>query len=148
MSHFHFLKNIRTACALLIIISYYCCSHALLLIKRSPLLITTGFSKVFNQGPVSLTMQLNSTDITIAEQLELVLLAAIPEEYEVEMPSYTTTLGDFSVDDFHTSPPRMTGAAINTRIGCRKNLHPGTLPARHLYYPCLKNHLPGKRGRN
>jgi len=65
-------------------------------------------------------MQLSSTDITIAEQLELVLLAAIPEEYEVEMPGYTTTLGDFSVDDSHTIPPRMTGAAGNARIRVQK----------------------------
>ena len=119
MSHFHFLKNIRTACALLIIISYllFSCTPV---DKAKPPAITTGFSKVFNQGPVSLTMQLSSTNITIAEQLELVLQAAIPEEYEVEMPGYTTTLGDFSVDDYHTIPPRMTGATGNARILVQK----------------------------
>jgi hypothetical protein len=86
-------------------------------------------------------MQLSSTNITIAEQIELVLQAAIPEEYEVEMPSYTTTLGDFSVDDFHTSPPRLTGAANNTRLVVPKTFIlepylPGTytIPALKIIY--------------
>jgi hypothetical protein len=86
-------------------------------------------------------MQLSSKEITIAEQLELVLLAASPEEYEVEMPSYTTTLGDFSVDDFHTSPPRLTGAANNTRLVVPKTFIlepylPGTytIPALKIIY--------------
>ena len=115
----YFFKNFCTDCTLLLVLTglLFSCTPV---DTAKPPAVTTGFSKVFNQGPVSLTMQLSSTNITIAEQLELVLLAAIPEEYEVEMPGYTTTLGDFSVDDYHTIPPRMTGATGNARILVQK----------------------------
>jgi hypothetical protein len=140
MNRFYLPKNIWTALALLIvsIVLLFSCSP----VDTAPLSASSpGFTKVFDQGPVSLTMQLSSTEITIAEQLELVLQAAIPEEYEVEMPSYTTTLGDFSVDDFRTSPPRLTGAANNTRLVVPKTFIlepylPGTytIPALKIIY--------------
>jgi hypothetical protein len=128
MNRFYLPKNIRTACTLLFVFTVMLFSCSPVDTTKAPAL-TTGFSKVFNQGPVSLTMQLSSTKITIAEQLELMLQAAVPEEYEVEMPGYTTSLGDFSVDDFHTRPPRLTGAA-NTRIVVQKTF-------------ILKPYLPG-----
>lgn len=128
MNHFHLLKNIRTACTLLFVFTVLLFSCSPVDTAKAPAL-TTGFSKVFSQGPVSLTMQLSSTKITIAEQLELVLLAAVPEEYEVEMPSHATSLGDFSVDDFDARPPRLTGTA-NTRIVVQKTF-------------ILKPYLPG-----
>ena len=119
MNRLNFPNNIRTAFTLLLIIAGLLFSCSPVDTVKAPA-ITTGFSKVFNQGPVSLTMQLSSTDITVAEQVELVLQATIPEEYEVEMPGYTTTLGDFSVDDFHSSAPRLTGATGNTRLVVKK----------------------------
>ncbi len=128
MNHFHLSKNTRTACTLLLVLAGLLFSCSPVDTAKTPAL-TTGYSKAFNKGPVSLTTQLSSTEITIAEQLELVLLAAVPEEYEVEMPSYTTSLGDFSVDDFHANPPRLTGTA-NARIVVQKTF-------------ILKPYLPG-----
>jgi len=120
MSNFNLSKHARTALTLLLPVFtglLFSCSPVKTENKPADL---PGFSKVFNQGPVSLTMQLSSTDINVAEQLELLLLAAFPEEYEVEMPGYTTTLGDFTVKDFNNLPPRMTGATGNARLVVQK----------------------------
>jgi hypothetical protein len=140
MNCFYLPKNIGTALALLLIFTVllFSCSPV---DTAPPPAITTDFSKVFKQEPVSVTMQLSSTKITIADKLELALYAAIPEEYEIEMPSFTTTLGDFSVNDFHTSPPRLTGATNNTQIIVQKTFIlepylPGTytIPALKITY--------------
>jgi hypothetical protein len=78
------------------------------------------YTKVFTHDPLSVTIQIDSTEITIADQLNLILQANIPEEYEVVLPSHKTSLGDFAVKDFHTSTPRMTGPAGNVRISHQK----------------------------
>jgi hypothetical protein len=140
MIGFCFFKNSKTAFTLLFLTTILLFSCTRVETEKPPTGVP-AYSKVLTQGPVNVTMQLSSTAITIAEQLELNLYASIPEEYEMEMPSHKTTLGDFSVNDVHSSPTRLSGSADNTRLVVHKTFIlepylPGTytIPALKISY--------------
>ena len=75
-----------------------------------------GISKNYVQDPLTLHLRTNKKEITIAEQLELVLETAVPENVEVEFPSYALSLGDFTLKDTRIGPARMTGSGASVRI--------------------------------
>ena len=68
-----------------------------------------GFTQNHAQGNITLRLQTSKKEITIAEQLELVLETAIPEDMTVEFPGYSASLGDFTLRDSRLDTPRMTG---------------------------------------
>ncbi len=68
-----------------------------------------GFTQNHAQGKINLRLQTSKKEITIAEQLELVLETAVPEDMTVEFPSYSASLGDFTLKDSRLDAPRMTG---------------------------------------
>jgi hypothetical protein len=82
----------------------------------TPLSEDAGFFKTYIQGSVTLDQRINKKEISIAEQLELVLETAVPENMEVEFPTYSASLGDFTLIDVKNHPARMAGTGENVRV--------------------------------
>jgi len=78
--------------------------------KEPTLFEDTGLFKTYVQGPLTLIQKTNKTEITVAEQLEMMLEASAPENIEVVFPTYSVSLGDFTLKDIKLHPARMTGA--------------------------------------
>jgi hypothetical protein len=78
-----------------------------------------GFSRSYSQDLFKVTQQTNKKEITIAEQLELVLKTEVPENMEVEFPDYSTSLGDFTLKDTQVNSPRMIGSGDNVQVAHR-----------------------------
>jgi hypothetical protein len=68
------------------------------------------------QDQFTLIQRISKKELSVAEQLTLVLETAVPENTEVEFPSYSASLGDFSLKDTRILPGRMTGSGDNVRI--------------------------------
>ena len=98
------------------------CYFALLLISCGPETIEKkgvegrGFKQSYAAGSFTLDQSINKKEITIAEQLELVLEAAGPENMAVEFPSYSGSLGDFTLKESRALPARMTGSGNDLRV--------------------------------
>jgi len=75
-----------------------------------------GLSQSYTNEQFTLKLQTNKKEITIAEQLELVLETAVPENMEVDFPDYSASLGDFTLKDTRILPARMTGSGDNVRV--------------------------------
>jgi len=75
-----------------------------------------GYKQSYAAGSFTLDQSINKKEITIAEQFELVLEAAVPENIAVEFPTYSTSLGDFTLKDSQVLPARMTGSGDNLLI--------------------------------
>jgi len=96
--------------------------YALLLISCSP--ETTkekpftdqGYSQRYTAASFTVEQHISKKEITVAEQLELILDAAAPENVEVEFPAYSAALGDFTLRDVRGLPARMTGSGDDLRI--------------------------------
>ncbi len=75
-----------------------------------------SISRIYTREPFTVKLQTNTGKITIADQLELVLEATVPENTEVEFPSYAAALGDFTLKDSRIAPVRMTGSKDGVRV--------------------------------
>jgi len=75
-----------------------------------------GVSLSYVQGLFTLTLQTSKKELTIAEQLELVLKTEVSENVEVKFPDYSASLGDFTLKDTSAAPPRMTGSGNDVRV--------------------------------
>ena len=75
-----------------------------------------GFSQRYVQGQLTLDQRTDKKEISIAEQLQLVLEASAPENMEVQFPSYSASLGDFALMDVKSYPARMTGSGDTIRV--------------------------------
>jgi hypothetical protein len=78
--------------------------------------IDQGMTQTYTRDPFTLTQRLSKKEITIAEQLTLVLETAVPEGTDVEFPSYSASLGDFTLKDIRIFPVRMTGSGDTVRV--------------------------------
>jgi len=91
------------------------CSFILPFISCSPAPVENksvkdqGYSQNYVAGSFSLDQHLSKKEITTAEQIQLVLEASAPENITVEFPTYSASLGDFTLKDTRVSPARMTG---------------------------------------
>jgi hypothetical protein len=67
----------------------------------------TGFEKVYERGPLSLTESIDKTELTTAETLHLTLTALIEEGYRVAFPSFEEKLGEFTILDIRGEAPAL-----------------------------------------
>ena len=84
-------------------------------IKKRPV-ESQGYKQSYAAGSFTLDQSINKKEITIAEQLELVLETAVPENMAVEFPTYSASLGDFTLKDTRALPARMTGSGDDLRV--------------------------------
>ncbi|MGW8288598.1 MAG: BatD family protein, partial [Desulfobulbales bacterium] len=75
-----------------------------------------GFSHNYSVGSVVLHQHLNRKEITVADQIELTLEATTPENVKIEFPTYSASLGDFTLKDTRNLPDEMTGSEGNLRV--------------------------------
>jgi len=75
-----------------------------------------GVSQSHTRDPITLKLHTDKEEISIAEELTLVLETSVPENTEVEFPSYSASLGDFTLKDTRIHPPRLTGSDRNVRV--------------------------------
>jgi len=75
-----------------------------------------GLFKTYVRGSVTLDQRVNKKEISIAEQLEVVLETSGPENMEVEFPAYSASLGDFTLMDVKIHPARMAGTGDTVRL--------------------------------
>jgi hypothetical protein len=72
--------------------------------------------KTYSQGHASLDQRITGKEITIAEQLKVVLETSAPENMAVEFPVYSASLGDFTLIDVQKHPARMAGTGDAVRV--------------------------------
>jgi len=75
-----------------------------------------GYSDTYTRGPFTLTQKIDKREITVADQVKIILETTAPENFEVTFPQYKKSLGDFTLVDTQTVPPRLTGAGNTMRI--------------------------------
>ena len=78
--------------------------------------VDAGLSKTFVQGPLSLIQKTSRTEMTVADQLTIVLETSTPENIDVEFPAYSASLGDFTLMDVNIHPARLAGTGENVRV--------------------------------
>jgi len=76
----------------------------------------TGIHKTYAQDSVTLDQRITRKEITIAEQLEVILETSAPENIEAEFPAYSASLGDFTLIDVKKNPARMAGSGDTVRV--------------------------------
>jgi hypothetical protein len=64
-----------------------------------------GIHKTFERGPVSVAIDLDRAEPTIADRLHLKLQVTADEAYHVELPHFGEQLESFGIVDYHTEPP-------------------------------------------
>jgi len=97
---------------LLVLFQFSCTSEN----KEPTLSEDTGLFKTYVQGSLTLIQKTNKRIITVADQLEMVLEASAPENIEIEFPTYSASLGDFTLKDVKLHPARMAGTGDNIRV--------------------------------
>jgi hypothetical protein len=68
----------------------------------------SGILKTYERGPVTVTLQTDKQEITIADRLNLTISVTADEAYEVELPGFGEKLEQFGIVDYHTSQPKLT----------------------------------------
>ncbi len=68
----------------------------------------TGILKTYERGPVTVTLQTDKQEITIADRLNLTVTVTADEDYDVELPGFGEKLEQFGIVDYHTSQPKLT----------------------------------------
>lgn len=68
----------------------------------------TGIHKTAERGPITVHLDIDKTELTIADRLNLTLTALIDEDYEVKLPGFGEKLEQFGIKDYHTSQPELT----------------------------------------
>lgn len=69
----------------------------------------TGIHKTFERGPVSVYIDVDKNEITIADRLNLTISVISDEEYDVKLPGFGEKLEQFGIVDYQTSQPELTG---------------------------------------
>ena len=78
--------------------------------------VDAGFSKTYIQGPLSLIQKTSQTEMTVADQLTIVLETSTPENIDVEFPAYSASVGDFTLIDVNIHPARLAGTGETVRV--------------------------------
>ena len=67
-----------------------------------------GIHKVYERGPAILTLEVDRSQITIADRLNLTISITVDEDYESELPRFGDKLDQFGIIDYHTTRPELT----------------------------------------
>ncbi len=74
--------------------------------KPSPV----GIHRSFEHGPLMCSMDLDKSEMTIADRLHLTITIEVDENYEIEWPRLNDKLARFGIVDDHTTPPEWIGS--------------------------------------
>ena len=68
-----------------------------------------GIHKTYERGPATLALDIDRSEITIADRLRLAIGLTVDENYECELPGVGEKLEQFGIVDYHTSQPELVG---------------------------------------
>ena len=68
--------------------------------------------RVYNRGPLQLTLNISETEISIAQSLSVFLEAIAPQDYQLEYPSISESFSDFSITDYLMPTPQLSENGI------------------------------------
>lgn len=68
----------------------------------------TGIHKTWERGPIKCIIDIDKSEITIADRLHLTITVITDDDYSVKLPEPGKKLSDFGIVDFHTSMPELT----------------------------------------
>jgi hypothetical protein len=68
----------------------------------------TGIQKTYDRGPVKCRIDVDKSEITIAERINLTITVDIDETYEVDLPPTGEKLAEFGIVDYHTTMPSLS----------------------------------------
>ncbi|MCP4682027.1 MAG: protein BatD [Desulfobacterales bacterium] len=66
-----------------------------------------GIHKTFERGPLTVKLDVDKKEISIADRLNLSITVISDEDYKIELPSFGSRLEQFGVLDYHTSRPEL-----------------------------------------
>jgi hypothetical protein len=66
-----------------------------------------GIHKIFDRGPVTLILDIDRKEISIADRLNFHIEVISDDGYEVELPSFGEKLEQFGILDYHTTQPEL-----------------------------------------
>lgn len=67
-----------------------------------------GIHKTWERGPATCTIDIDKTEITIADRLHFAITVITDPDYSVTLPKPGEKLSGFGIVDVHTSPPGLT----------------------------------------
>ena len=66
---------------------------------------SSGIHRTYERGPVTVAIDVDKEEITIADRLNLKISVTAEENYEVELPGFGEKLEQFGIVDYHTTQP-------------------------------------------
>ena len=67
-----------------------------------------GIHKIYDRGPAKCSIDVDKSEITIADRLNLKITVDIDETYEVKLPPIGEKLAEFGIVDYHTTAPELS----------------------------------------
>lgn len=66
-----------------------------------------GIHETFERGPIMVRLDIDRSEITIADRLNLKITVIADEDYEIEMPGFGEKLEQFGIIDYDTTQPEL-----------------------------------------
>jgi hypothetical protein len=67
-----------------------------------------GIHKTYERGPATCLVDVDRSEITIADRLQLTITVVSGPDYEAELPAIGEKLAQFGIVDYHTTAPELT----------------------------------------
>ena len=66
-----------------------------------------GIHETFERGPITVRLDIDRSEITIADRLNLKVTVIADEDYEIELPGFGEKLEQFGIIDYDTTQPEL-----------------------------------------
>jgi len=106
MKRFSIQQGISIFLAAICFLSTYSCDKKA---KQEKVDKENAISRVYQRGPVKISLFVSGKEITIADRLKLSIEVVSDENYEVELPEFGKNLEQFGIVDCKTQPPELVG---------------------------------------
>jgi hypothetical protein len=86
--------------------------------KKAPKKPEFPFSRTFESGPVSFTVSLSDSAVTIAERVDMLLETRAEKGWRAELPKFGDKLSEFGIVDYRNYQPELSkdGAVVTKRL--------------------------------
>ena len=67
-----------------------------------------GIHKIYNRGPVTVELDIDNSEPSLADRINLTLTIVADEDYDAELPRFGDRREQFGIVDYRTSQPELT----------------------------------------
>ncbi len=92
---------------LIAVLSIAACKQKAQTEKKEPETVS-GIHKTYDRGPAKCSIDVDKSEITIADRLNLKITVDIDENYDVELPPIGEKMAQFGIVDYHTTAPELS----------------------------------------